>query len=350
MAEEHKIAVITGTSGYLGMAIAQRLIESLPGTTRLTIVVSSRTLPGVKKAVDNLKLYVQNKHATRAAVVEFDYLVFDQGSMVSMLAAARELLQRYKHLDYLFFNSSHSEMTGIDYGQAVRDFFTHPLKAFTIGTFKIQGISRRSQDGISSVFQANVLSPWYLVNEIIPLLSEGGRIIWISSSISQPEYLELDDIGLDKSTKSYEVAKYEIELLHEATHRDLYKKHQIQSWLLHPGVFKSTSLVPTLNIVVYLAMMMMFYICRLCGSRYHCIYPEIAANSPIWTAVYADPEIDDMSVKYGSATDRWGREVLERQQVHPDQAVVKKVYNYIEGIRKEWKVRLKDQIIERHLY
>ncbi|ANB13285.1 3-keto-steroid reductase [Sugiyamaella lignohabitans] len=267
-----------------------------------------------------------------------------------MLGAARDIKQRYKHIDYLFLNSSHSQLERIDYVQATKDFFTQPIKAFTVGTFKVQGISKTSLDGFASVFQANVLSPWYLINEIIPVLKDGGRIIWISTSIALPEMLSEDDLGLVKCKYSYEASKYEIELLQHATYQSLYNKYGIQSWLLHPGVFKSTTFVPTLNVFAYVGMFLMFYICRLFGSKYHCIYPEVAANAPVWAAVGSDPEKDDMSLKYGSATDRWGNEVLERAKLQVVPGLSEKIYEYVERQRKELQSRLKDQVVERYLY
>lgn len=346
----HKTAIITGTNGYLGMAIARQLIDDVDPSTKLTIVVTSRTLKGVKSAVDELRAYVLKNHPKRPALVEFDYLLFDQTSKVSMLACAQEILTRYSHIDYLFFNSSQSQMAGIDYVQACKDVFTSPIKAFTVGTFKLQGVSKRSTDGLASVFQANVLSPWFLVNELIPLLKNGGRVIWISSSISLPEHFSLDDMGLDTSEKSYEASKYELELLHLGTYKQLLEQHGIESWLLHPGVFKSTTFVPTLNFISYLSMFLMFYICRWCGSPYHCIYPEIAANAPIWTALVADADKDDQSKKYGSGTDRWGNPKLLCEEVERTDENVQRLYEYVENIRLQWKDDLKDQIVPRNLY
>lgn len=332
------------------MAIGQRLIDEVDPTTRLTIVVTSRTLKGVKTAVDQLQQYALKKYPNRPALVEFDYLLFDQTSKVSMLACAQDILNRFKHIDYLFFNSSQSQMNGIDYVQACKDMIHSPLKAFTVGTFKIQGVSKRSTDGLASVFQANVVSPWFLVNELIPLLKNGGRVIWISSSISLPEYFDINDMGLDTSEKSYEVSKYEIELLHLATYKKLLKEHGIESWLLHPGVFKSTTFVPTLNVISYIGMFLMFYICRWCGSPYHCIYPEVAANAPIWTALNANVDKDDQAKKYGSGTDRWGNAKLLRESIESTPENVDALYQYVENIRLEWKKDLKDQIVPRHLY
>lgn len=347
--ESHKVAVITGANGYLGISIAEKLIERIPKDEKLTIVVTSRTLPGVKAAVDKIKKYL-NDNKVAPSKVYFDYLVFDQCNMVSMLSAAYELKKRFNYVDYLILNSSYALFTGIDYIRAFKDFFISPIESFTVGTMKLQGVGKKSADDMGAVFQANVLSPWYLINEIKPLLSNGGRVVWISSSISFPYYFDPEDIEMVKCEKAYETAKYELELLHQQTFKDLYEKDGIQMWLTHPGLFKSTTFVPTLNIFVYFGMLVMFYICRFAGSPYHCIWPEVAANAPVWACLDADPKKDDMSVKYGSACTRLGKERLLPTEMNLDTKEAKDVTEYVESKRTQWQMRLKDYIIERNLY
>ena len=162
-----------------------------------------------------------------------------------------------------------------------------PLKAFTIGTFKVQRKGVVTKDGLGAAFQANVLTPWFMVQELLPQLSNGGRVIWISSSISTREYLSLDDLELRKCALPYEASKFELDALHSATYKQLYESHGIQSWLTQPGLFKSTTIVPKINFLAYIGMMIMFYICRWFGSPYHCIYPSIASNSGVWVALVA---------------------------------------------------------------
>lgn len=346
----HKTALVTGGNGYLGLALCKRLMDNVDENMRLTIVVTSRNFRGATDAVRQLQAYAHLKHLNRPQLIEFDYILFDQCNMVSVLNAAREIKKRYRKIDYVFFNSSHSQMGGIDYWQAAKDFFTEPIRAFTVGTFKLQGKARKTADGMGGSFQANVFAPWFLVQEIIPVLKPGAKLIWISTSISAPEFFDREDLGIEQSYHSYEASKYELELLHRATYKDLLSKHGIESWILQPGVFKSTTFVPTLNIVSYFGMLFMFYLCRLLGSPYHCIYPEIAANAPLFLALNATPEKNDMAVKYGSSVTRWGKEKLITTEFTPEERDVDAVYNYVENLRKQWKGRLANQIMERVNY
>lgn len=345
---EHRVALVTGANGYLGQCICRRLIAELrataPAVERLTLVVTSRTFRTATSTVRDLQAFA-TRRADQTLQVEFDYLLFDQTDMVSVLAAARALQTRFAHLDYVFFNSSHSQMGGIDYWQATKDFFTNPIRAFTVGTFKIQGPARLSRDGMGATFEANVFAPWYLVQRVRGLLRPGARLIWISTSISLPEFFDKNDLGVEKSEHSYEASKYELELLHQATYKELYAAG-VQSWLLQPGVFKSTTFVPTMNVLMYVAMLVMFYVCRWAGSPYHCIYPELASNAPIWCALKADPEKDSLAIKYGSSTTRLGREVLMRSEVDYTEENAQLVYDYVRKLGREWDEKLKDQVME----
>jgi 3-keto steroid reductase len=102
--------------------------------------------------------------------------------------------------------------------------------------------------------------------------------------------------------------------------------------------------------MAYYGMIFMFYVCRLLGSPYHCIYPAKAANAPVWAACVADPKKDDQAVKYGSSTNMLGSERLHKDVVKHDPQLVKKVYDYVDGLVTVWQEKLKNQVVERHLF
>lgn len=317
------------------------------GSTRLTLVVTSRRLASVKDAIAHLDTYAQTLN--RPALIEFDYLLFDQSNMVSVLGAAVELKQRYKHIDCLFLHSSHAGYVGVSVTNFLKEMTKDPIKAFTTGeTMKIQEKSKIGADGLSIPFEANVFGPWFLINELIPVLEKGGRVIYFSSSISSPEYFSRDNIGLVDHDHAYEACKHEMECLQRGTYKWLLEQHGIETWLLHPGVFVSNQTIyATIALWMWVGVYVMFYICRWSGSKHHCIYPETAAYGPVWVALHADKNKDDMSVKYGSGSDRWGRPIIQRDSDEKDPEDIKAVCDYVEGLRKDWKVRLKDQVVPR---
>lgn len=361
---------------YLGLAIAQRLIESLPPTTRLTLIVSSRTFPNVKQAINTIKTYVPQG---RPGLIEFDYILFDQKNMVSVLSAVRDLETRYDQIDYLYFNACYSMFDGIDWAMAVKEMITNTAEAFTYGTFKKQRMSRPSDDGIGAVFQANVFTPWFMVRRLTsprvdtnavhadrPLLRKGSKVFWVSSLTSKEDSVDIEnDIELTRTKASYEASKRLIDLLHHATYKQLYRDYGVQSFLVEPGLFKSTSFVPSLNFIAYWGMMFTFYLLRWLGSPHHNIDPYKAASTFVYLALLPNlPQLDDktdgriasnedavdLSIKYGSATHRNGTEYVYRHKVPVNNEDDEKVYNYVEGLYKVWNERLKDQVIDRYLF
>ncbi|ODQ66612.1 NAD(P)-binding protein [Nadsonia fulvescens var. elongata DSM 6958] len=337
-----KVAIITGANSNLGICIGKRLMDSISPDTRLTIIVSSRTLPRAKEALKTLKEYALKRHLQRPALIEFDYILFDFNNMVSVTGASHELNKRYRHIDYFFANSAFGLFDGIDWVMAAKECSTNLMQAVTDPSYKKQIIGGTTRDGMGSVFQANVFGPWFMLNEIIPLMKNGGKFIWISSLLSDPTRVDFTDIELVKNSKSYEGSKRLIDLLHEATYQRLLNQHGIQSYLVHPGIFRSSSFAQFLNIFTYYGMIMMFYIARFLGSPWHVIDAYVAANAVIWAATKATPETVDQSYKYGSACDWSGKEYVKTEAFDSSKKEI--VEEYVEKKRFEWKQKLKNQI------
>lgn len=312
----------------------------------------------MKQAINYLKK--EAVPPNREGLVEFDYVTFDQMNMVSVLGAIQELENRYNKIDYLFLNACVAMFDGIDWTMALTEALTNPMEGFTLGTFKKQKLSWVTDDGMGAVFQANVFSPWFIIRKLVqkrssksavfpdlPLLRDGSKVFWISSLVSTTPALSFDDIELLKTLQSYEASKRLIDLLHHATYTQLKQTYGVDSVLVEPGVFKSTSYVPTLNFVTYWGMMIVFYLLRWFGSPHHNIDPYKASSAFIWLALQDDI---DLSIKYGSATRRDGTEYVYKHDVVVSGGEDIKVYEYVEGLYKVWSEKLKDQVIERYLY
>lgn len=344
---EHRVALITGANSNLGLSICYRLLEKCHANTRITLVLTSRTLPRVNELIETLKKFVfSNPHFQKLNIlVDYDYLLIDFTNMISVFAAAHELNTRYDRLDYYFANSAFGVFDGIDWLQAVKEILINPLDAVTAPTYKLQQVGVKSQDGLGAVFQANVFGPWYIINKILPLLSNAnGKIIWISSLMSDPKYLDLNDIEMIKNTATYEGSKRLVDLLHYATFEKLLSNHGVASYLVQPGIFQSTSFAKFLNNFTYWGMLLLFYFARILGSPWHNISGYTAANAVVWTAVDANPKIDSQLIKYGSACRLNGTEYIRRNDV--DTTGSEKVLDYIEKLRIHWDAKLKDQIVD----
>ncbi|SCU86187.1 LANO_0C07030g1_1 [Lachancea nothofagi CBS 11611] len=340
MTEPRKVAVITGTNSNLGLNIAYRLIEEVDRDVRLTIVVTSRTLPRAREVIDQIQQFV--KKSQRPGPVDYDYLLVDFTDMVSVLGAYYDLNKQYKEIHYFFVNAAQGVYSGIDWLGAVKEVFTSPIEAVTNPTYKIQRVGVKSQDGMGLVFQANVFGPYYLIQKILPQLRAGKAVVvWISSIMSNPKYLSLDDIELRRSPASYEGSKRLVDLMHLATYKDL-KSQGIKQYIVQPGIFISHSFFKYLNVLSYYGMLLLFYLARFMGSPWHNIDGYRAANAPVYVATMANPVFEQQDVKYGSATDKGGLEYIRTEEIEP--TGVQDVYSYINKLKEDWDGKLKDQI------
>lgn len=339
-----KVAVITGTNSNLGLNIAYRLLEKIPFTEDITIVVTSRTLPRVRECIELI-----NKHHSqleRTGVLSFDYLLVDFTDMVSILDAYYTLSKKFVQIDYFFVNAAQGVYDGIDWIGATKEILASPVEAVTNPHYKIQRVGVKSGDDMGLVFQVNVFGPYYLIHKLKPLLQKGKcKLIWVSSLMSNPEYLDFEDLQLLKSDASYEGSKRLVDILHYATYKEL-EEEGIDQYLTHPGIFTSNSFFKFLNIFTYFGMLSIFYVARFLGSPWHNISGYKAANALTHCAT-SNASVLDKEVKYGSATTRTGKEYLvcdKSTQHTPDE--VKLIKLYFENLRDEWDIKLKDQIKE----
>lgn len=330
----------TNVHSNLGLNIAYRLIENESSGKRLTIVVTSRTLPRVKEVIGQIDKFARAQNSN--LIVDFEYLLVDFTDMVSILNASYELNNKFQKIDYFFANSAQGVFDGIDWIGACKELLASPVAGATDPHYKIQKVGVKSKDGLGLVFQCNVFGPYYLIHKILPLLRAGkARIVWVSSIMSDPKYLKFDDLEYMKSDASYEGSKRSIDLLHLATYQSL-KEQGITQYLIQPGIFTSMSFQKFLNVFTYYGMLFIFYLARFLGSPWVNISGYVAANAPVYVATMANSNFEKQDVKYGSACYKDGSEYIKITEI--DKNGAEKVLEYVEKLRKEWDEKLKDQI------
>lgn len=282
------------------------------------------------------------KELKRPGIVDFDYLLVDFTDMVSVLNAYYDLNKRYKAINYFFVNAAQGVYDGIDWVGATKQVCTNIIDSVTSPNYRIQRVGVKSRDDLGLVFQANVFGPHYLIHKILPQLSAGkAKVVWVSSLMSDPKFLSLQDIQMLKSDTTYEGSKRLVDLLHLGTLEEM-KSQGIHQYLVHPGIFISHSFSVYLNFFTYYGMLLLFYVARWIGSPWHNIDGYKAAIAPVHVATLANPKFEHEELKYGSATHKNGGEYIKTQEV--DATGASDVCDYIKKLTSEWDEKLKDQI------
>lgn len=294
----------------------------------------------MREVIDLIDSHV--KELKRPGIVDYDYLLVDFTDMVSILNAYYDLNQKYSAINYFFVNAAQGVYDGIDWVGATKQVLSNVIESVTNPTYRIQRVGVKSADDLGLVFQANVFGPYYLIHKILPLLSAGkAKVVWVSSLMSDPKFHSLQDIQMLKSDMTYEGSKRLVDLLHLGTLEEM-RNQGIQQYLVQPGIFISHSFSVYLNFFTYYGMLLLFYIARWIGSPWHNIDGYKAANAPVYVAMLANSKSQDLRLKYGSATDKNGKEYIKTQEV--DGTGASDVRDYFDKLTSEWDEKLKDQI------
>ncbi|KAK9456864.1 hypothetical protein V1511DRAFT_495518 [Dipodascopsis uninucleata] len=303
-----KVAIITGTNGGLGQAIARRLMDSLPPSYPLTIIVTARRMDKAVEVMDKLKEYGN----IRADFV-VDYVHLDLASSASVVEACETLKSKHSKIDYLFLNAGGGDFVGIDFVKATFDIMAHPVNAVTFPTYQVERSDRRTADNLGYTFQINVFSNYLMIQLLEPAL-KGGRVILVSSCQAlAASPFDADDIQMMKIKNQYNTSKMQLDLIHLTIVEQYYKEKGISVFLTDPGICITSLFAAHLNSFTSFGMYLLFLFARLMGSYYHVIDAYKGANSMVWAAIDAKDDINLLTdIKYTSASDRWGREYLRR--------------------------------------
>ncbi|CCH60898.1 hypothetical protein TBLA_0D04010 [Henningerozyma blattae CBS 6284] len=340
---KRKVAIITGTNSNLGLNIAFRLIEQVEPNINLTLIVTSRTLPRAQEVIDQIKHFVETNLERDDVLVNYDYLLIDFADMISILNGFYDVVKKYKAINYFFANAAQGTYKGIHWFKAIKQVCQEPLESVTTPNYRMQYVGVKSKDDMGLVFQTNVFGPYYFIQKLMPLLAAGNaRIIWISSLMSNPEYLSMNDLQLIKSDISYEGSKRLIDLIHLGTYKQLREKGVYQ-YVVHPGIFTSKSMTKFLNVVSFYGMILLFYLARYLGSVWHTINGYKAAIAPLHAAMMSTEYEQDQRLKFGSATYRDGYEHVITEEI--DSTGATDVAKYFQELVNEWDQKLKDQIV-----
>lgn len=340
-----------------------------PSTDHLTLIITTRSaIKGAQTLSALTKHLVKVLPPDATKRIQLAHYQVDLSNLVSVEALAKALIRNYSRLDYVILNAGMGAFLGIDWLNCFASLLKNWVAAVSYPSFKRQAIGWKTAQPasvggeIGTVFCGNVFGHYYLVHELMGLLSAGkGRIIWTSSLEAYPWTFNIDDIEGIKASHSYESTKrltdiisLTSELPAAAPYADPFfrtpagteKSRRPRMYLTHPGVC-ATAIIP-LNIILVYCMVFSFYVARWLGSPWHTISTYSGAKAAVWIAMATDEELDAKKadrIKWGSATDRYGEELVKAVEVEGEggeemEELGRDCWRKMEELRINWKKRL----------
>ncbi|KAH4039306.1 hypothetical protein HBI24_020360 [Parastagonospora nodorum] len=356
--------LVTGANSGLGLGISTRLIDEFlqtrPQSESLVLIITTRDQQKGDATIEKLQRHLRQvceKHEQTLPGISqlllhrvyFRQERLDLLSLVSVQKLSKRIRDTTPKLDALICNAGIGGWTGINWPVAIFSILTTWTKALTYPTFKLAAIGRVTKpqssttekgEELGEVFCANVFGHYLLGHYLAPLLARHsksedtrGRIIWVSSIEAYDFTFDINDIQGLGSEVPYESSKRLTDVLaisstlpSTSNHINQYLEYSDSSekttkpriYVSHPGIC-GTSIVPLPLILEYL-MFAAFYLARFLGSQWHPVTVEKGATAMVWLALANQSTLDSMEKqegagKWGSATNFWGQERVERTEV-----------------------------------
>jgi NAD(P)-dependent dehydrogenase (short-subunit alcohol dehydrogenase family) len=226
------VCLITGANGAVGTGIIKKLFENYDS---ITIVLACRSIAKAQHTVAEI-----TKESKKDIQECLHILQVDLTDTKSCVSACLEFKERFHQLDFLVLNAGIMKVDGFDLRKGLYDVITRPsFVAKTGGDFMRQSVGDTTPEGYGTVFTANALGHFIMVRCLEPLMIDGCRIVWMSSTTADPELFDIDDWQCIKGKFPYESSKRLCELLSMELSRTLRDRH-IHSYVASPGNVLST--------------------------------------------------------------------------------------------------------------
>ncbi|KZM28153.1 3-beta-hydroxysteroid 3-dehydrogenase [Ascochyta rabiei] len=361
--------VVTGANSGLGLGISTRMIDEFlqtrPQTESLVLIITTRDKKKGDATIETLQAHLRKvcrqHERTLPGIsqvlqgrIHFRQERLDLLSLVSVQKLSKKLRETTPKLDVVICNAGIGGWTGINWPLAVWSVLRRWRTAVSWPTYKLsskgcvakpqipaeEGRPRVEEPALGEVFCANFFGHYLLGHYLAPLLarhskSEGtrGRLIWTSSLEAYGHTLDMNDLQAIASGEAYESSKRLTDVMgitsrlpatSNAVDQYFGQSEQPPSstkpviYVTHPGI-TATSIFALPFILEY-AMIVTFYVARWLGSQWHPISVEKGAVAMVWLALAKQSTLDTMEEKegvgkWGSATDFWGQERVERTEV-----------------------------------
>ncbi|WVQ73233.1 hypothetical protein IAR50_002799 [Cryptococcus sp. DSM 104548] len=367
--------------------------HSSPPDTTLTIILACRSEKKALEARDLLisghleelaKRRKEGKIGEKAGWreglrIEWEGLDLDSpGGQNGVLGFCERLGEIYPHITTLYLNAGMGAFSGLSYYKFIKQICLEGLPIALSQPYfneEIQGV--RTKDGERGlVWGTNVLAPYIMVKELVPLLRRSPvdlpfspRVIYTSSGTAWYSKLAenpLDDYMLLDYPNTYGASKYMGDLAMTVLDKEYgegtvetgsggEKDRVVRVLAVDPGCVATNFFAAGLGTIMWWAKIKMFfywcsfYLARLVGSPYHPVYASEGALPMLYAALIPalyllPPSPPAPAQKYRVISTRWGQtkvgygEVDEWERAE-EEGLGRGVVDKCEVVRREWRRR-----------
>jgi 17beta-estradiol 17-dehydrogenase/3beta-hydroxysteroid 3-dehydrogenase len=197
----------------------------------LTLILACRNQQKAELAINNLR----QRYPNALMKVKLEFLKVDLTNKHSICDAVQMYRDRYPKIDVFYANAGILLASGVDYLKGTIQMFTNTEAFFkTSGDILVQKVECVNNDGVGTVFMANVFGHYAMIKGLQDLFNEGSRIVWTGSATATSKYFSWKDMDGSRSNFPYESSKYATQLLSCALNSAL-KEQGVSSYYCEPG-------------------------------------------------------------------------------------------------------------------
>lgn len=240
----------------------------------------------------------------------------DTSSPRSVIAAAREIQHRYRHVDWLFCNAGIMPVSGVNWGALWPPSPSNLYFNFSTGGNLLRTVDDSTPEGLRKVFATNVLGHYLMIQELEDFLASQGRpchIIWTSSSSASRASFDPSDLQGEKSNDSYASSKKLIDLISREMNSKLNAKG-IYSHTTCPGLVMTQLTYGILPKWCWVLIFPILVLIRLLMTHFMTVDPHNGSEALVWLS-RQEPASLDHSLKYYSRTNALGKNYVESKKI-----------------------------------